>query len=88
MTSAATATLAVRVLLFGSYADRFGLESLEIRLPGPATVGAVLDRVRALPGGEQLPPRPLCALNLAHVSLDHTVSAGDEVALLPPLAGG
>lgn len=88
MTAAAPATLAVRVLLFGSYADRLGLESLEVRLSVPATVGSVLDSVRALPGGGQLPARPLCALNLAHVSLDHTVKAGDEIALLPPLAGG
>jgi sulfur-carrier protein len=88
MTAAAPVTFAVRVLLFGSYADRLGLESLEVRLPVPATVRSALDRVRALPGGEQLPPRPLCALNLAHVSLDHPVSAGDEIALLPPLAGG
>jgi len=88
MTAAAHATLAVRVLLFGSYADRLGLESLEVRLPVPATVRSVLERVRALPGGGQLPERPFCAVNLAHVSLDHTVAAGDEIALLPPLAGG
>jgi molybdopterin converting factor small subunit len=51
-------------------------------------VREVLDRVRSLPGGDELPSRPLCALNLAHVSLDHEVMTGDEIALLPPLAGG
>jgi molybdopterin synthase sulfur carrier subunit len=88
MTSSASSTAAVRVLLFASYAERLGLESIDVRLPLPATVGGVLDRVRALPGGGELPPRPLCALNLAHVSLDAVVSAGDEIAVLPPLAGG
>ncbi len=78
----------IRVLLFASYAERLGLESVEVRLPLPATVREVLDRVRSLPGGNELPSRPLCALNLAHVSLDQQVSTGDEIALLPPLAGG
>lgn len=88
MPSATSSTAAVRVLLFASYAERMGLESVEVRLPLPATVGGVLDRVRALPGGSDIPPRPLCALNLAHVALETLVSPGDEIAVLPPLAGG
>jgi molybdopterin converting factor small subunit len=88
MTTATPVTIAVRVLLFASYAERLGLEAVDVRLPVPATIRGVLDRVRALPGGEELPVRPLCALNLAHVPLDHPVVAGDEIALLPPLAGG
>jgi molybdopterin synthase sulfur carrier subunit len=86
--SHADATIAVRVLLFASYAERLGLESVDVRVPQAATVREVLDHVRALPGGKELPARPLCALNLAHVSLDHSVAGGDEIALLPPLAGG
>jgi len=35
-----------------------------------------------------LPAQPLAALNLRHVRLDAPVSDGDELALLPPLAGG
>jgi molybdopterin converting factor small subunit len=81
-------SLTVRVVLFASYADRLGLESIALTLPAPATVGAVLERLRALPGGDQLPPRPLCARNLAHVGLDAPLSGGDEIAILPPLAGG
>lgn len=79
---------AVRVLLFAGYAETLGREVLEVVVPRGATVAAVLARVRALPGGEQLPPRPLCALNLAHVGPEATVVSGDEVAILPPLAGG
>ncbi len=81
-------TVTVRVLLFASYAERFGRESLELTVTPGSTVSTVLDRVRAVPGGEQLPPKPLCALNLAHVGLDAVVAAGDEIAILPPLAGG
>jgi molybdopterin converting factor small subunit len=78
----------VRVRLFASYADRLGLDSVRIALPALATVADALDHVRSLPGGEQVPPHPLCAVNLAHAGLDTRLREGDEVALLPPLAGG
>jgi molybdopterin converting factor small subunit len=78
----------VRVLLFASYADRLGLDSVRVALPALATVADALEHVRSLPGGERIPPRPLCAVNLAHARLDTRLAEGDEVALLPPLAGG
>jgi molybdopterin converting factor small subunit len=83
-----SSSLTVRVLLFASYADRLGLDSITLTLPAPATVGTVLEHLRALPRGELLPPHPLCARNLAHVGLDAPLSGGDEIAILPPLAGG
>lgn len=88
MSSPTIPSVSVRVLLFASYAERLGREVLELTLPTPATVGGVLREVRALPGGERLPARPLCALNLSHVGPDTPVSGGDEIAILPPLAGG
>ncbi len=88
MPSTAVPTLTLRVLLFASYADTLGFDTLELSFEPPATVGDVLDRLRALPGGERLPPRPLCALNLTHVRSDASLSGGDELAILPPLAGG
>ena len=80
--------LTVRVLLFASYAEGLGFESRELMLPAPATMGAVVNHLRSLPGGHQLPPKPLCARNLAHASPDEPVADGDEIAILPPLAGG
>lgn len=88
MATITTPSLSVRVLLFASYADTLGFDTLELRLVAPATVGDALARLRALPGGERLPPKPLCALNLAHVRPDAPLSGGDELAILPPLAGG
>jgi molybdopterin converting factor small subunit len=88
MSSAAPTGLTVRVLLFSSYAEHLGLETLELTLAAPATVGTVVDRLRALPGGDQLPPKPLCARNLAHADAEEPVAQGDEIAILPPLAGG
>jgi molybdopterin converting factor small subunit len=84
----ATGSTRVRILLFASYAERLGLERLEAALPPDATVADALDYLRALPGGAELPTRPLCARNLAHVSTDARLADGDELAVLPPLAGG
>lgn len=88
MTGTAASTLTVRVLLFGSYAETLGFESTELSFEAPASVGDVLERLRSLPGGGRLPPKPMCALNLTHVRSDAPLSGGDELAVLPPLAGG
>jgi molybdopterin converting factor small subunit len=88
MPSTAAPTLTVRVLLFASYADTLGFDAVELSFEAPATVCDVLDRLRALPGGDRLPPGPLCALNLTHVKSNAPLSGGDELAILPPLAGG
>jgi molybdopterin converting factor small subunit len=88
MPAPTTQLVNVRVLLFASYADQLGLGSVRVALPALATVGDALDHVRSLPGGERIPPRPLCAVNLAHAPLDTRLAEGDEVAVLPPLAGG
>ena len=78
----------IRVLLFAGYAERLGLDTVRVALPAIATVADALEHVRSLPGGERIPPRPLCAVNLTHAALDTPLSEGDEVAVLPPLAGG
>jgi len=41
-----------------------------------------------VPGAGDIPERPLAAVNLRHARLDASVQDGDEVALLPPIAGG
>ena len=85
---AATSTVTVHVLLFASYAELLGSESVELSFDQPATVADALERLRALPGGQLLPTKPLCAVNLAHVPSNTALNHGDELAILPPLAGG
>lgn len=78
----------VTVLLFASYADALGVSSLEFNLPANATVSDLLARVSGLPGADRLPPRPLVAVNRSYAVPGQGLSAGDEVALIPPVAGG
>ena len=83
-----TGTLAVSVRLFARYAELLGAEQLTIDVPAPATVAALLERLRAAYPAAGLPARPLVAVNLRQVPLDAGLAPGDEVALLPPLSGG
>jgi len=81
-------TAPVRVLLFARYADLLGFQTLTLVPTSVPTVAAVVEHLRGLPGGEVIPTHPLVALNLERASLEQVVSAGDEVAVLPPMAGG
>lgn len=79
----------VRVLFFAQYAELVGRDETVVAVQEPATVRDVIARVRReLEGGLDLPAQPLAALNATHTPLDAQVRDGDEVALLPPLAGG
>jgi molybdopterin converting factor small subunit len=80
--------MTVTALLFASYADALGRESVSLTLPPGATVRDALERLRELPGGGALPPSPLVAVNLAFTSDDAVLCAGDELAVIPPVAGG
>ncbi|HEX4561025.1 MAG TPA: MoaD/ThiS family protein, partial [Gemmatimonadales bacterium] len=78
-----------RVRFFARYAELAGRSEGTLTVPLPATVSDVMKQIRATwPGASALPAQPLAALNLRHVRLDARISDGDELALLPPLAGG
>jgi molybdopterin converting factor subunit 1 len=80
--------MSVTVLLFASYADALGTPSLSVDLPPEATVADVLADLRARPGAERLPPSPLVAINQRYAVASSAVRSGDEVAVIPPVAGG
>lgn len=80
--------MTVTALLFASYADALGRSAVSLALPEGATVRQALGRLRELPGGEALPPSPLVAVNLAYAPVDTVLSPGDELAVIPPVAGG
>jgi molybdopterin converting factor subunit 1 len=80
--------MSVTVLLFASYADALGASTLSVDLPAEATVADVLADLMGRPGAERLPSSPLVAVNQRYASATSAVRAGDEVAVIPPVAGG
>lgn len=79
----------ISVRFFARYAELAGCTWSHVNLETPATVADVVAAVREVfPGTQAMPPRPLVALNLRQVKLDALVKEGDDVALLPPFAGG
>ena len=79
--------MTVTILLFASYADALG-PSVELELGDEPTVADVVAGLSSLPAGGALPPRPLVAVNESYATYDQRLSPGDEVAVIPPVAGG
>jgi len=77
----------VKVLVFASYAEALGRGELEVELPAGATVGDCVAEIRRGTGAG-VPPAPLVAVNRRYALPDRVLAEGDEVALIPPVAGG
>jgi molybdopterin converting factor subunit 1 len=80
--------MTVTVLLFASYADAIGERTIPLELPHGSTVGEALRRVREMAGATRLPTEPMVAVNEEYARPDRRLAAGDEVAIIPPVAGG
>ncbi|MEN8374686.1 MAG: MoaD/ThiS family protein [Gemmatimonadota bacterium] len=79
----------VRVLLFASYRDLAGTGELEVRVRVGDDVAAALAEARArAPGLERLPQTLAVAVNGVYADFATALADGDEIALLPPVAGG
>lgn len=78
----------VTVQLFASYAESFGGPTLELPLESGSTVADLLDHLRLLPGADILPQSPRVAVNRKFAGADQVVHSRDEIALIPPVAGG
>lgn len=84
----------VRLVFLARLREAFGSadESLQLPAESPATVGSVLDALRARGGAwaaELAPGRAVrVAVNHAMAKPGDTVRDGDEVALFPPVTGG
>lgn len=70
------------------YAEALGKTEVEIDLREGATVADVLAEVRRRPGADRIPPLPLLAVNQRYAKAETRLKDGDEVALIPPVAGG
>lgn len=76
------------VMLFASYADAFGRDRLDVEIADGSSVAALVDALRARPEGGRLPPRPMIAVNRRYADYSEPLAPTDEVAVIPPVAGG
>ncbi len=82
-------SLRIRLLFFAVYRDLAGTSELELEVPAGATAASAVERLRALGGGlARLPAAPVVAVNREYAPLTTPLRDGDELALLPPVAGG
>jgi molybdopterin converting factor subunit 1 len=78
----------VRTLFFGVYGEMAGAREGTAEL---AVGSSVSDLVRALRGDrglDWLPERVVVAVNQSYAESATSLADGDEVALIPPVAGG
>ena len=77
----------VRVRLFGPVQDIVGRDTLEYAVAQPATLGAVVEMLLA--SYPQLSTARLrFAVNEEYAEMATPLNAGDEIAVIPPVAGG
>lgn len=82
-------SITVRVLFFGHYRDITGGDALPVNLPKESTVADLADLLACRePRLSDLLSRTRAAVGADFASADSTLSAGDEVAFLPPMSGG
>ena len=74
----------VRVRLFAGLRERAGTDELALELPDGACVRDALASMRELTAGVPV----VMAVNHEYAAGDETLSAGDELALIPPVSGG
>lgn len=79
----------IRFLFFALYRDLAGTGELELEVPAGATAATAVEILRGRGGGfARLPEQVVMAVNREYAPLNTPLAEGDEVALLPPVAGG
>ena len=78
----------VTVRLFAGLRERAGGQHVDVELPDGASVGDLLAAMASTPVGRLEPGQCVVAINREYAPATARVSAGDEIALVPPVSGG
>src|SRR5687768_16328338 len=79
----------IEAYLFAILRERAGCESVSLDLPAGSRVDEALAAIALrVPAIAPLVSRVQVAVNRAFVGQKHTLCDGDEVVLIPPVAGG
>ena len=81
--------VSVQALFFAAYRDLLGTTALAVELPEGATVRDLVTELRGRGAPfDALPSEPAVAVNRHYAFPSDALSSGDEVAFIPPVAGG
>ena len=80
--------VSVRTLFFGVYAELAATREGATEMPSGSTVGDLVETLRESKGLDWLPERVVVAVNQSYAETGMLLADGDEVALIPPVAGG
>lgn len=81
--------MTIHVLFFAAYRELLGRGDLTLEIPDESTVTDLLEILWDRGGPyAMLPARPVVAVNRDFSTMDRTLKDGDEVAFVPPVAGG
>jgi molybdopterin converting factor subunit 1 len=79
----------VHTRFFASHREALGIDRLEIELPDDATVADLVDRIaNQFPSADSIARLARYAVNRVYLPATTVLHAGDEVAFIPPVAGG
>jgi molybdopterin converting factor subunit 1 len=79
----------IRLLLFALYRDLTGVDELTVDVADGSSAAATLAELRSRdPRFTAIPERPAVAVNREYAPLEVALRDGDELALIPPVAGG
>ncbi len=78
----------IQVRLFGRHRESAGSPTVRVELAAGSTVRDLRSALSAHPAIQPSLVGAAVAVNRAYVSESEPVSEGDEVALIPPVAGG
>ena len=82
-------SVSIQTLFFAAYRDLLGTSTLSVRLHEGATVADLVKELRGRgPPFDRLPAEPAVAVNRTYAPLSEPLGSGDEVAFIPPVAGG
>lgn len=89
MTPSVSVPVKHTVRLFASWSDALGPQ-VEVELPEGARVADLLATLTEQAKVKSIKPlpRPLVAVNQRYARADVVLAAGDELAIIPPVAGG
>ncbi len=77
------------MLFFAAYRELAGEGDAVVALPERSTVAALLSTLRGRGDGlAKLPDQVAVAVNQQYAARETVLADGDEVALIPPVAGG